>query len=54
MQGNPKVYKALKDEMTAIRSELERIAAGGNVNPYLLDLIRFMIEVMNGMKEKSV
>ena len=54
VQGNPKVYKALKDEMAAIRSELERIAAGGNVSPYLLDLIRFMTEVMNGMKEKSV
>ena len=40
--------------MAAIRSELERIAAGGNVSPYLLDLIRFMTEVMNGMKEKSV
>ena len=54
VQGNPKVYKALKDEMAAIRSELERIAAGGNVSPYLLDLIRFMTEVMNEMKEKSV
>ena len=58
VQGNPKVYpkvyKALKDEMAAIRSELERIAAGGNVSPYLLDLIRFMTEVINGMKEKSV
>lgn len=53
MQGNPKVYKALKDEMAAIRSELERVAAGGNMSPYLLDLIRFMTEVMNGMKEES-
>ena len=53
VQGNPKVYKALKDEMAAIRSELERIAAGGNVSPYLLDLIRSMTEVMNGLKEES-
>ena len=48
-----KVYKALKDEMAAIKTELERIAAGGDVSPYLLDLIRFMTEVMNGMKEES-
>ncbi|MBE5996252.1 MAG: hypothetical protein E7240_02715 [Lachnospiraceae bacterium] len=54
VQGNPKVYKALKDEMAAIKEELERIAAGGTVSPYLLDLIRFMTEVMNGMKEDSV
>ena len=54
VQGNPRVYKALKDEMTAIRTELERIAAGGDVSPYLLDLIRFMSIVMNGMQEENV
>lgn len=53
VQGNPKVYKALKDEMEAIKSELERIEAGAGVNPYLLDLIRFMTDVMDGMKEDS-
>ena len=53
VQGNPKVYKALKDEMEAMRSELWRIAAGKDVSPYLLDLIRFMTEVMSGMKEES-
>ncbi len=53
VQGNPKVYKALKDEMMAIRSELERIETGGDVSPYLLDLIRFMTEVMSGMKEET-
>ncbi|MBQ9063301.1 MAG: hypothetical protein IJ121_10845 [Eubacterium sp.] len=53
VQGNPKVYKALKDEMEAIKSELERIEAGTGVNPYLLDLIRFMTVVMDGMKEDS-
>lgn len=53
VQGNPKVYKALKDEMEAMRSELGRIAAGKDVSPYLLDLIRFMTEVMSGMKEES-
>jgi hypothetical protein len=39
--------------MIAIKTELERIAAGGDVSPYLLDLIWFMTEVMNGMKEES-
>ena len=53
VQGNPKVYKALKDEMAAIKSELERVTAGGEVSPYLLDLIRFIADVMNGMKEDS-
>ena len=53
VQGNPKVYKALKDEMAAIKSELERIAAGDLISPYLIDLIRFMTEVMDGMKEDN-
>ena len=51
VQGNPKVYKALKEEMNAILVELERIASGDEVSPYLIDLIQFMSEVMNGMKE---
>ena len=54
VQGNPRVYKALKEEMSAILAELERIASGDEVNPYLIDLIRFMSEVMDGMKEESV
>ncbi len=53
VQGNPKVYKALKDEMRLIKSELERIEAGAGVNPYLLDLIRYMADVMDGMKEEN-
>lgn len=53
VQGNPKVYKALKDEMAAIVSELKRIASGDDISPYLLDLIRFMTNVMEGMKEES-
>ena len=54
VQGNPKVYKALKDEMALIRVELERISEGGNISPYLMDLIRFITEIMDGMKEKSI
>ena len=32
VQGNPKVYKALKDELKKVLEELQRIEAGENVN----------------------
>ena len=51
--GNPKVYKALKDEMAAIRDELKQLAEGEEISPYLLEVIRFMTSVMDGMKEES-
>ena len=53
VQGNPKVYKALKDEMAAIRDELKQLAEGEEISPYLLEVIRFMTSVMDGMKEES-
>ena len=50
VQGNPRVYKALKGQMTDILAELRRIEAGGNVSTELIDIIRFIAEIMNGMK----
>ena len=53
VQGNPRVYKALKGQMADILAELRRIEAGGSVRDELIDLIRFIAEIMNGMKEES-
>ena len=53
VQGNPKVYKALKDQLAAVLDELKRIKAGGNVSDELLDNIRLITITMNGMKEES-
>ncbi len=39
MQGNPKVYKALYTELKNVLSELQRIEAGGSVDPDLLEVI---------------
>ena len=39
MQGNPKVYKALYTELKNVLSELQRIEAGGSVDPDLLKVI---------------
>ena len=52
VQGNPRVYKALRDQLAAVLDELRRIEAGGSVNDELLDVIEMIAAVMDGMKEE--
>ena len=52
VQGNPRVYKALRNSMAAIHAELQRIEAGSSLNDELLQLIHFIAKVMEGMKEE--
>ena len=51
VQGNPRVYKALRDELAAVLDELRRIEAGQGVNDDLLDTIQMIATIMNGMQE---
>ena len=53
VQGNPRVYKALRDQLAAVLDELRRIEAGGSVNDELLDVIEMIAAIMGGMKEES-
>ena len=52
VQGNPRVYKALRDSMAAIHADLQRIEAASSLNDELLQLIHFIAKVMEGMKEE--
>ena len=51
VQGNPRVFKALRNQFAAVLDELRRIEAGDGVNDELLDLIEMMTDIMGGMKE---
>ena len=51
VQGNPRVYKALRDSMAAILVELQRIEADADLNEELLEVIQFIAKVMDGMKD---
>ncbi len=51
VQGNPRVYKALRNELAAVLVELQRIEAGGGVDGELLDTIRLITAIMDGMRE---
>lgn len=52
VQGNPRVYKALRDRFAAVLDELRRIEAGAGVDDELLDTIELIAAIMDGMKEE--
>ena len=51
VQGNPRVYKALRDQLAAVLGELRRIEAGSGVDDELLATIRLITLTLDGMKE---
>ena len=51
VQGNPRVYKALRDQLAAVLEELRRMEAGGGVDDELLATIRLITVTLGGMKE---
>ena len=51
VQGNPRVYKALRDQLAAVLTELQRIEAGESVDDELLNVIAMIAAIMDGMKE---
>ena len=50
VQGNPRVYKALKLELAAVLAELQRIEAGNSVNEELLNVIELIAIILGGLK----
>ena len=52
VQGNPKVFKALKLQLASVLNELKRIEGSG-ISDEQLDLIGQITNIMKGMKEES-
>ena len=50
VQGNPRVYKALKTELAAVLAELRRIEAGNGINDELLNVIELITVILGGLK----
>ncbi len=50
VEANPRVYKALRDQLGAVLVELQRLTSADEVNDELLDVIRWMTETMDGLK----
>lgn len=51
--GNPRVYKALKNELARVLDELQRIDGGGEVSRDLMDTIELITLTMQGMKDEK-
>lgn len=51
VQGNPRVYKALRNQLAAVLEDLQRIEAGSKVDDELMDTIDMIAAIMDGMKE---
>ena len=52
VQGNPRVFKALRNQLAEVLTELQRIEAGGGVNDELLDVIEMIADILGGLKEE--
>ena len=52
VQGNPRVYKALRDQLAAVLQELKRIEDRAEVSDVLLETIQMIAKIMDGMKEE--
>lgn len=53
VQGNPRVYKALRDNLADVLTELQRLENGNKVNDELLDLIEMIADILCGLKEEN-
>lgn len=50
VQGSPRVYKALRNQMAAIYEELKRLEAVSTENDELLYTLELVAETLNGLK----
>lgn len=50
VQGNPRVYKALKIELDLVLEELKRINDSSEVTDELLDIIELITATLGGLK----
>ncbi len=54
VQGNPRVFKALKTELATVLTELKRIEAGNSVDEELLNVIELIAVILGGLKGEDV
>lgn len=52
--GNPRVYKALRDQLVAVLTELRRIGTGESVGNELLDTIELITATVAGMRVDTI
>lgn len=53
VQGNPRVYKALRNQLADVLYELQRIESGNELSDELLAVIEMIAVILGDMKEVS-
>ncbi len=53
VQGNPRVFKALKTELATVLTELKRIEAGNGVDEELLNVIELIAVILGGSERRG-
>ena len=53
VQGNPRVHKALRNQLAAVLEELQRIESGVRIDDGLMDMIDTITVTMDGLKEDT-
>ena len=53
VQGNPRVYKALRDQMLQIYQELKRIENAAELSEEFLHTLQLVAITLDGMKEEE-
>lgn len=53
VQGNPRVFKALRNQLAEVLAELQRIESGSEVDDELLNVIQMIADILGGLKEES-
>ena len=50
VQGNPRVFKALRNQMTEILTELRRIERCSEISDEFLDILKIVAKTYNGLE----
>lgn len=50
VQGNPRVYKALRNELASVLMELKRIESGASIEADMLKTIKLITVTLDGLK----
>ena len=53
VQGSSRVYKALRNQMEEMLSELRRLESVGNMDEEFCSLLRLVADTVNGMREEG-
>ena len=50
IQGNPRVFKALRNQLESVLAELRRLEAVSPENDELLEILGFMVNILGGLR----